>query len=285
MPETDHPDTAADRHWWQRSPWSRTGSRWVQEGSGWVRDRGHQIAVVLGLTLVVLGTAGFLGVYDAVQDRDDLAELDEPVLGGLVAARSGTMTAVLTAVSTVTGPVVLPVIVVAATLVWGFVRRSWWQAGLLAGAMVLSTLVSMTLKAAVARPRPPVDTMSVPGYETTYSFPSGHTIATATLLLVIGYLAWVRRPQVGSLVAWAVLVTAGTGLVAVSRLYLGYHFVTDVLASMALAIAILGLVIALDRRRAVHAARATHLPGTRHESAKSIEGERPRQDSNLRPAD
>lgn len=232
----------------------------------WVVDRGPQIAVVVGLLLVVLGTAGFLGVFDAVQENDDLAELDQPVLTGLAEARSEPVTAVLTVITTVTGPEVLPVLVLVGTLTWGFWRKQWWQAGLLAGAMIASTLVSVLIKDAVARPRPPVDTMTVAGVETTYSFPSGHTIGTATLLLVVGYLAWIRRPRVGSLVVWFLVIVAGIVVVALSRLYLGYHFVTDVVASMALAVAVLGGVVVVDRRRAVRAARVTRattsLPGS-----------------------
>lgn len=224
---------------------------------GWVVDRGPQVAIVIGLLLVVLGTAGFLGVFDAVQENDDLAALDRPVLQGLAEARSEPVTVVLTVITTVTGPEVLPVLVLVGTLTWGLWRKQWWQAGLLAGAMIVSTLVSVTIKNAVARPRPPVDTMTVAGVETTYSFPSGHTIGTATLLLVVGYLAWIRRPRVASLVLWFVVIVVGILVVALSRLYLGYHFVTDVVASMALAVAVLGGVVVVDRRRAVRAARVT----------------------------
>lgn len=223
----------------------------------WVVDRGPQVAIVIGLLLVVLGTAGFLGVFDAVQENDDLAELDQPVLTGLASARSEPVTVVLTVITTITGPEVLPVIVLVGTLTWGFWRKQWWQAGLLAAAMIASTLVSVLIKDAVARPRPPVDTMTVAGVETTYSFPSGHTIGTSTLLLVVGYLAWIRRPRIGSLVRWFLVVVLGVGVVALSRLYLGYHFVTDVVASIALAVAVLGGVVVADRRRAVRAARVT----------------------------
>ncbi|WP_370524193.1 phosphatase PAP2 family protein [Cellulomonas sp. APG4] len=243
---------------WNRLRASITGlGRDLWGRRGWVVDRGPQIAVLLGLALVALGVAGFLAVLDAVGENDDLAALDTPVLEALAAARSEAVTAFLTAVTTVSGPAVLPVVVVVAALVWGLAGREWWQAGLLAAAMVVSTLVSLTLKAVVARPRPPVDTMTVPGAETTYSFPSGHTIGAATLLLVVAYLAWVRRPRVGALVVWVLVVVLGTALVALSRLYLGYHFVTDVVASSALALAVLGGVVVVDRRRAVLAARAT----------------------------
>ncbi|MHA3947237.1 phosphatase PAP2 family protein [Cellulomonas bogoriensis] len=208
------------------------------------------LPVVLGLVLVVGGAAGFVGVLDAVQDADDVAVLDEPVLRLLVALRSEPVTWFMVAVSTVTGPVVLPVLVVVAALVWGFVRRTWWEVVLLVTAMVASTGVQLAIKDLVARPRPPVDALATATEEVGYAFPSGHTIATATFLLVGGYLVWVRRPRAHTLVLWWAVVAAGTALVAGSRLYLGYHFVSDVLASSMLAVAVLGGVVVLDRRRA-----------------------------------
>lgn len=223
----------------------------------WVLDRGHHVAVAVGLVLVVLGTAGFLGVFDAVQENDDLAALDQPALAGLVAARSEPVTLILTVITTITGPSILPFVVLAAALAWGLIGKQWWQAGLLAAAMIVSTLVSVTLKKVIGRPRPPVDTMSIPGLESSYSFPSGHTIGTATLLLVVGYLAWIRRPRPASLAIWLLVIVAGVGVVALSRLYLGYHFVTDVVAAAALAVAVLGAVVVVDRRRAAPAARVT----------------------------
>ncbi|HYQ74340.1 phosphatase PAP2 family protein [Cellulomonas sp.] len=228
---------------------------WARRGE--VRDPTSGAAVVIGLLLVVVGVVGLLVVHDAVAEGDDLAEADLPVLDWLVAARGPAVTAFLTGVSAVTGPSVLPVVVVAACLVWGLVTRSWWQPALLAGAMVLSTLVSVAIKSAVGRPRPPLDTMSVPGSESTYSFPSGHTVGTATFLLTAGYLIWIRSPHVRSLVLWALSTGLGIALVAGSRLYLGYHFLTDVIAGFALAVAVLGVVVVVDRRRAVRAARMT----------------------------
>ncbi|GIG30757.1 hypothetical protein Cma02nite_33570 [Cellulomonas marina] len=231
-----------------RGAWDRRGE---------LRDPTSRVAVVVGLVLVALGAAVFLGVLDAVQERDDLASADTPVLDWLVAARGPALTAFLTAVSAVTGPSVLPVVVLVACLAWGWRTRSWWQPGLLAAAMVVSTLVSVTVKAVVARPRPPLSTMSVPGSESTYSFPSGHTVGTATFLLVLGYLVWIRNPHRRSLVLWVLTTSAGILLVAGSRLYLGYHFLTDVTAGLALAVAVLGGVVVVDRRRAVRAARMT----------------------------
>jgi len=244
--------------WFRRTARTAAGSAravWARRGE--VRDPTSGAAVLIGILLVVVGVTALLVVHDAVQEGDDLAEADLPVLDWLVAARGPGVTAFLTAVSAVTGPSVLPAVVVVACLLWGWRSHSWWQPALLAGAMVLSTLVSVAIKSAVARPRPPLDSMTVPGLETTYSFPSGHTVGTATFLLTAGYLIWIRNPHVRSLVLWALATGAGIALVAGSRLYLGYHFLTDVTAGLALAVAVLGVVVVVDRRRAVRAARMT----------------------------
>lgn len=244
--------------WYQRVlPTARRslGTLWARRAD--LRDPTSRVAVALGLLLVVVGLVAVLVIHDAVQEGDDLAEGDTPVLDWLVAARSPAVTAVLEAVSAVTGPSVLPAVVVVACVLWGLRTRSWWQPVLLAGAMAVSTLVSVLLKSVVARPRPPLDTMTVPGSESTYSFPSGHTVGTATFLLTVGYLIWIRSPHVRSLVLWALGTGAGILLVAGSRLYLGYHFLTDVAAGFALALATLGAVVVVDRRRAVRAARMT----------------------------
>jgi membrane-associated phospholipid phosphatase len=223
-------------------PWRQAWSRVT--GDALVR------ATVPGLLLVALGLAVFAGLLDGVQERDDLTALDRPVLSWLVDQRGETATTVLSAITFVTGPTVLPIIFVVACGLWALVRREWWRPLLLAGAMAGSTLLSLAIKGLVARPRPPIETMQVPGAETTASFPSGHTIGTATFLLVAGYLACRRRPTAGRIVTWAVAGAVGIAVVGLSRLYLGYHFLTDVLAAIALAVAITGVVTILDRWRA-----------------------------------
>lgn len=200
-----------------------------------------------GIVLVVGGLAVFFGVLDTVREKDDLSSLDQPVLEYLVAHRTPGWTGVLAAITFVSGPTVLPILVAVACGVWALVRRAWWRPALLAGAMVASTLISLSVKGLVGRERPPADTMFVPGAETTASFPSGHTIGTATLLLVATYLVCSRRPTAPRLVAWGLATLVGTTLVALSRLYLGYHFLTDVVAAVALAIAVVGLVTVVDR--------------------------------------
>lgn len=205
------------------------------------------VAVAPGVLLVAIGVGAFLGIFDAVREQDDLALLDEPVLAWFLDRRSGLSTTLLTAVTNAFGPVVLPIVVALGCLVWVRVAQRWRDPALLVGAMLLSTGMSVLIKAAVARPRPDDELMTVPGVETSFSFPSGHTIGAATLVLVSGYLIWSRHHTGRRFGLWALASLVVVAIVAVSRLYLGYHFVTDVLAAVSLALAVLGVVVAVHR--------------------------------------
>jgi membrane-associated phospholipid phosphatase len=204
-------------------------------------------AALPGIVLIAIGLLGFAVMLDSVAEQDDFTILDEPVLDFLVANRTPALTAILLAITFISGPVVLPIVVGVACLVWGLRARDWWRPILLIGAMITSVLISLAVKSDVARPRPPLEDQVIPGAETTLSFPSGHTISTATLCLVGGYLVWSRHRSRRALVAWLTTTVLATGAVGLSRLYLGYHFVTDVLAAIALAVAILGVVTVVDR--------------------------------------
>ena len=205
------------------------------------------VALLPGLLLVLAGVVGFLGVFDAVHENDDLARLDTPVLEWLDGNRSEGATSALTALTNVFGPVVLPILVAVGSLVWAKVSGSWRDPLLLVGAMVTATAISTLIKAIIARPRPPEELMTVPGVESSFSFPSGHTIGAATLVLVSGYLLWSRGHSRSVAIIWTVTAVTVTALVAFSRLYLGYHFVTDVLAAVCLAVAVLGGVVMIHR--------------------------------------
>lgn len=227
------------------------------------------LTLLPGLLLVVGGLVAFFVIFDAVHERDDLSSLDTPVLEWLADNRSQTATTVLTWVTNLFGPVVLPIVVALGALVWARVSHSWRDPLLLIGAMLASTALSTIIKAVVARPRPPEGLMTVPGVESSFSFPSGHTIGAATLVLVSGYLVWTRHHSRRVAVVWTVASVVIVGVVAFSRLYLGYHFVTDVLAAVSLAVAVLGGVIIAYRwhARAVGADPENPSAGTTDPSA------------------
>jgi undecaprenyl-diphosphatase len=204
-------------------------------------------AVLPGLLLSAAALVAFVALLDAVNEGDDLSTLDQPVMDWLADHREPWLTAVLTVVTNAFGPVVLPILVGGGCALWGWRTGRWRPPLMLAGSMVFSTMVAVAVKALVQRPRPDESLQVIPGLETSFSFPSGHTSGAATFILVGAYLAWRHERGTRQLIAWLWVSAAVIGLVGVSRMYLGYHFFTDVLAGAFLGLFTLGLVVTLSR--------------------------------------
>lgn len=207
--------------------------------------------------LLVAGDAVFWLMLAAVQTDSGLALLDGAVHNALVAGRSPLATGVLAAVSTVTSPGAMAAIGTAVALAWAVRTRELWRPGLLLGAMAATFAASTFIKHQIGRGRPSAADFLM-GPDDALSFPSGHTFGTGVFLLVLVYLLLGRTgPGRRSTAVLAFTGAAlGTLLVAFSRLYLGYHWLTDVVASLGLAVAVTGLAILVDGLRAARRAPA-----------------------------
>jgi membrane-associated phospholipid phosphatase len=102
--------------------------------------------------------------------------------------------------------------------------RSWGRFVVLTGAGAL--LLDNLIKPLVGRPRPAFDQL-VAG--TGSSWPSGHVTGTAGLLFALAYLASTDKGRAARGTIWG-LAGAGIVLMAASRVYLGVHWPTDVIA-------------------------------------------------------
>lgn len=181
---------------------------------------------------------------------------DESIRDWLLSLRSDTLTGVMIFLAVIFGPVALPIIVLVVTVVWGFVAKHAWRPIVLATAMLTGVVTSQIILAIVQRSRPPVELMLF-GADYTYSFPSGHVLGACDFLLVTTFLVFSRRKNPRSAVIGFVGAGIGVVLAALSRLYLGYHWLSDAMASVSLSLLILGAVIALDTWR------TARIPGER----------------------
>jgi membrane-associated phospholipid phosphatase len=196
------------------------------------------------LAIIVLSIVGTVWLLDGVREGGDLARWDGPTLRWLVAHREPLATSAMTAVTTIGGEVVLSVIAALTVLVLA-VRRHRVEALLVAVALGVAEAISLILKYVVGRARPPA-TDVLGRIEHTLSFPSGHTIGTATFTLTLAYLWWRARPSAARAWCGLSLALALTAVMATSRLYLGKHWVTDVLASIVLSFGVVSSVILVD---------------------------------------
>jgi undecaprenyl-diphosphatase len=103
---------------------------------------------------------------------------------------------------------------------------------LLVLAVSLGTVFSNTLKFMLARPRPDLVAHAVQVHTT--SFPSGHAMLSAVTFLTIGALLAHDQPSIRVKTYILTIAIFLSLLVGISRVYLGVHYPTDVLAGWAI---------------------------------------------------
>lgn len=209
-------------------------------------DRKNLYRIAVGL--MVVGAVLFFAILAGVLQHDGLTAGDGPVRSWLLTLRSEPLTSIMIFLAIVFGPVALPIIILVVTVSWGLVARHAWRPMLLAGAMLTGVILAQLIGHSIGRQRPPVDLMLF-GADFTFSFPSGHVLGACDFLLVTAFLVFSRRRNRMSAVAGFLLAGVGIFFAAASRLYLGYHWLTDALASLSISLVILGAVIALDTWR------------------------------------
>ncbi|MET3174835.1 UNVERIFIED_ORG: membrane-associated phospholipid phosphatase [Arthrobacter sp. UYCu721] len=202
--------------------------------------------LLVGGTLVV--TMALLGaeVYDNVVDDRGLTALDLPALELSQNLRSPVLDAGVTAFTNIGGGIGMPILASILTAWLTFLSRTWRPIILVGGAAAVSTFATTVGKRLVGRTRPD-HSEAVPPYETTPSFPSGHTLNTT---VVIGVLVYIMCLQFEMLWARITAITAGVIFIVamgLSRVFLGHHWLTDVMAGWFLGLAWVGMVILAHR--------------------------------------
>jgi membrane-associated phospholipid phosphatase len=135
---------------------------------------------------------------------------------------------------TAPGLTVFRLVVFLPVLVWLLVRRAWWTAAWVAVAVGGIGLLTSLLKTSFDRVRPQFGNGGA--RLSTLSFPSGHSSGIATLVTVALVLAW----PLLTVVARRRCLVAGVAVVVVvglSRMWLGVHYLTDVLGGWSLGVA------------------------------------------------
>lgn len=202
----------------------------------------HRYAVPVVCAAVAMGgTIGVIELADAATESDGLAALDPQFTANVASSRTPALTALARAFTFVgSGPVLVTLLLIAMLILWR------WTHGLRASALLLfamagSTALTAGVKALVARKRPDITFVLGP-VEDSFAFPSGHTLNSTVFFITLAGLLWVGLRSYGPRTALAVaalLMSLGIGL---SRIYLGHHWATDVLAGWTVAATWLALV-------------------------------------------
>ena len=185
-------------------------------------------ASLLGLILVGALAGGLL------RQAGPTGLVDQPAASFVVAHRQGWLTGVMRLVTDLGAAGVLVPLVLAAGLAWRWRRGTWRPLALLAGAVAGAWVVQVAVKQLVERPRPPA-ALAV-SHATGFAFPSGHATDAAAVYGMLAVLLARSGRGAARVAAWAG-AAALIALVGLSRLYLGVHWLSDVVAGAGLGIA------------------------------------------------
>lgn len=191
--------------------------------------------------LAAAGAAVFAALLVAVERGNGLASLDPQVTHRVVGLRTPTLDDVAQVVTLFGSEAWLAVLTLAAVGVL-LLRAERRRALVVIASMATSAAATVAVKFVVNRPRPGA-LVELGAPEASFSFPSGHTLNST---VCYGVLALTALSLLRTLRA-RILTASAAGVVVVSiglsRLYLGYHWATDVLAGWALGLSILALAV------------------------------------------
>ena len=203
------------------------GRRAAEKSSNAMRDpSAPRLFTWRTIVLLVACVLGYLGLWAAVDAADGGAlAIDEAAYRALsLGLRSDAMTLFMRGVSLLgTGKAVAATIVIVLIVVRAK-RTTLYCAASAIGIHYLNAL----LKDLACRPRPDEARRLIAA--TGYSFPSGHAMNAVALLGLLAWFVWRSDLPRRTRTALCTVLGAVAALVCISRVYLGVHYLSDVLA-------------------------------------------------------
>ena len=193
-------------------------------------ERTESAGLLAAAMLVLGGGWAFFALLEDVLEKDPLVLLDQAVFSTLQGLRTPGLDHAMVAVTELGSAAVIVPVVVAVGLVLAF-KRQWRTLGYWVATIVFGRALVWVLKTTVQRARPNQTLYS--GMVDQFSFPSGHAASSIVLYGFLAFLLARGRPR-GQRVAIGAVAAAVIVLTSFSRLYLGAHWMSDVLGSLAL---------------------------------------------------
>lgn len=190
------------------------------------------LSLLLGLAAAVSALIFFGWLTDEVLEGDS-RHFDEVTRAAVHQLASPFLTVIMRFLSFVGSTIVLTIGTIVVIVL--FSTRKWGrEARLFAATMIGAALLNITLKLTFKRARPtPFFDLTPPE---TYSFPSGHSLGSACFFGALAALITARiKSKRVRIVVWILCATMFF-LIGLSRIYLGVHHTTDVIAGFAAAL-------------------------------------------------
>lgn len=185
----------------------------------------------LVVTLLVFATA--TGVFFTIAKNvvnGSVQDYDEQYLLAINERSSPTLDMLFTFVTDIGGVLAVSLMTIG-LLAYFLTNKLYYKALLVASGVGGAALLNVIAKASFARERPDLWGQLIS--ESTFSFPSGHAMGSSALAFTVIALLWKTRWRIPALVLGVIYIL----MIGFSRLYLGVHYPTDVLAGWTLSLA------------------------------------------------
>ncbi len=226
----------------------------VQNAAESVANSARPLALLAAFAVILLPLLLFGALAEDVWSRETF-RWDSPLLQRFHAHATPNFDALMLLASRLGGiTVMVPFVVMIALVLWwrGHLHQSWFLAIGVGGACVFNIIAKMIF----ARTRPDLWLSIAP--ENDYSFPSGHSMLSMAVIASILFLVWQWKLARSLQVLATLFGAAFVAWVGLSRLYLGVHFPSDVIAGWCASLAWVSAVHLLwTRHESLHAAHQT----------------------------
>lgn len=196
----------------------------------------------VGMACFALCLLSFAVIVDSLSEKGTLYHLDLTINAYMIKAATPGLTAFLGAITDF-GSIYVVVVVAVVVGVILFIRKNWWRLLALFLAVGIGQAVLSVIKAVFQKPRPETDL-----FVFSYSFPSGHVFSAT---VIYGFCIYViLHFSNNTAVKWPVsaLLVLLILTIGFSRMYLGVHWFSDILAGHTTGLAWLLLCIFVAKK-------------------------------------
>lgn len=186
--------------------------------------------------LVLFGVTAsiFMGLAKEVRDSETLT-VDTSILNAIHHYTGGMFDQLVVYITNTSGPIIIPIVTALLCVVLLYTEKRNYALKLMLGVGGAS-LIGVILKNIFNRQRPDLWDKIVT--EHTFSFPSGHAIASSALAASIIFALWHTKWRYPSIIL-GVLYSI---IIAFTRLYLGVHYPSDIIAGWCISLSWVALV-------------------------------------------